>query len=259
MLEETFTELGLSEAHHRVYSSLLEFGPSSAKQLAERLDINRPTTYDYLKALMKKGLIIERFEGSKNLYQVDDPKQIARLLDERIAHLAQEKQRVETELPSLLKQAESIDPKFKFYSGQEGVRQALNQIVYSGATDSIAFWSIEDVVGLFGAENMVDLVEKRVKNNIYVRGIWSYTDNLEELNKKYNRVDQKESMREVRMAPKEMAKLSMGYWMAGHTAAFVSSQREAYGFVIRSRDFTDFLRSQFEMVWKQSTLIVKDD
>lgn len=258
MLKDTFAELDLSESCYNVFATLLEYGPSSAKQVAERLGINRQTTYDYLKPLINKGLVIERFEGAKNLFQVDDPKQITRLLDEKIEHLARERTKVASELPALMKQADSIDPKFKFYSGAEGVRQALNQIVYSGEHDSISMWSIEDVVNLLGGSEMVDIVEKRIKYDIYVRGIWSYTENLEYLNSEYNPPRGGSSIREVRMAPKSMQSLSMGYWLAGHTVAFISSKREAYGFVLRSQDFADFLRSQFEVVWQASTLIVKD-
>lgn len=257
MLEETFKELGLSDPHYLIYKSLLEYGPTSARKLAERLGINRPTTYDYLKALVQKGLIIEQFEGSKNLYQIDDPKQLARLLDDKIERLSDEKKRVEVALPALLQQADSIDPKFKFYSGQEGVRQALNQVLYSDEKESIAMWSIEEVVGLLGAQNMLDINEKRVRSKLYVRTVWSDSGNIAELNKKYNRLGQ-DSIREVRQAPNEMGDLKMGYWLAGNTVAFISTKREAYGFVIRSRDFADFLRAQFEMVWANSELIVKD-
>ncbi|MES2225449.1 MAG: helix-turn-helix domain-containing protein [Patescibacteria group bacterium] len=258
MLKDTFAELGLSESCYRVYATLLEYGPSSAKQISERLELNRPSTYDYLKALTNKGLVMERFEDAKNLFQVDDPKQVTRLLDERIEQLAVQRKQVALEIPALMKHADSVDPTFKFYTGKEGVRQALNQIVYSGETDSIAMWSIEDVVNLLGGPEMVDIVKKRVQNKVYVRGIWSYTDNLEDMNRKFNPTVAEESLREVRMAPKEMQNLSMGYWLAGNTVAFVSSKREAFGFVLRSRDFADFLRSQFEMVWQASTLIVKD-
>jgi sugar-specific transcriptional regulator TrmB len=257
MLQNAFQELGLSEIHVRIYSSLVEYGPSSARQLAERLDINRPTVYEYLKALMKKGLVMDRFEETKNLYQIDDPKQISRLLDEKMERLAKEKESLVKELPAFLKHAESIDPKFKFYSGQEGARQALNQVVYSGEKEVLVMYSIEDVTRLLGHENMLEINEKRVRNKMRARGIWTYTDKLDELNKKYNRLDGKDSMREVRMAPKEMTELKMGYWLAGNTAAFISTKREAYGFVIRSHDFADFLRAQFEMIWSVSKLIVK--
>lgn len=256
MIQKTFQELGFSETHFRVYSSLIEYGPSSARQIAERLGINRPTIYDYLKALIKRGLVMERFEETKNLYQIDDPKQITRLLDEKIASLTQEKISIEDHLPALLKNSESIDPKFKFYSGQEGARQALNQVVHSGEREVLVMYSIEDVTKLLGHENMLDLNEKRVRNKMRARGIWTYTNKVKELNEKYNRLG-KDSMREVRMAPRKMAELKMGYWLAGNTAAFISTKREAYGFVIRSRDFADFLRAQFEMIWDISKLIVK--
>ena len=257
MLQNAFQELGLSETHVRVYASLAEYGPSSARQLAERLGINRPTMYEYLKALTKKGLVMERFEEAKNLYQIDNPKQVSRLLDEKIERLAEEKKFIEKELPAFLRHAESIDPKFKLYSGQEGARQALNQVVYSGEKEVLVMYSIEDVTRLLGHENMLELNEKRVQNKMSARGIWAYTDKVNELNKKYNRLDGKDSIREVRMAPKAMAELKMGYWLAGNTAAFISTKREAYGFVIRSQDFADFLRSQFEMIWSVSKLIVK--
>ena len=80
MLKESFAELGLSEPSYQVFTTLLEYGPSSAKQISERLGINRPSTYDYLKLLINKGLVIERHEDTKNSFQVDDPKQLTATL-----------------------------------------------------------------------------------------------------------------------------------------------------------------------------------
>jgi sugar-specific transcriptional regulator TrmB len=46
MIEQLFLELGFSENVSRIYLRLLETGPSSARVLAENLDIPRPTVYE---------------------------------------------------------------------------------------------------------------------------------------------------------------------------------------------------------------------
>ena len=66
-----------------------------------------------------------------------------------------------------------------------------------------------------------------------------------------------EFKREIRVAPREVS-FSMGYWMYGNKAAFISSRKESWGFIIESAEFTEMLRTQFEVLWKLSKPIQAD-
>jgi hypothetical protein len=42
---------------------------------------------------------------------------------------------------------------------------------------------------------------------------------------------------------------SMAYAIYDDTVAFINSNREAYGFIVQSREFADLMTMQFEAVW----------
>jgi hypothetical protein len=44
----------------------------------------------------------------------------------------------------------------------------------------------------------------------------------------------------------------MGYWIYENKVAFISSTKEAFGFIVESKEFVEMLSSQFELVWKAS-------
>ena len=72
MFKKLFEDLGLSENTHRYTPTYRERGLSV--MLAEKLTIPRPSVYDNLKILIQKGLVVERYQDNKKLFQVDDLK-----------------------------------------------------------------------------------------------------------------------------------------------------------------------------------------
>ncbi len=44
----------------------------------------------------------------------------------------------------------------------------------------------------------------------------------------------------------------MSYWLYEDKVAFISSKDESFGFVIHSKDFSNLIRSQFDIIWKLS-------
>src|SRR5262249_38225379 len=48
--------------------------PTSVGKLAEGLDVTRPAVSQHLKVLLRAGLVVQRREGSRCIYQVDPPR-----------------------------------------------------------------------------------------------------------------------------------------------------------------------------------------
>ena len=61
-------------------------------------------------------------------------------------------------------------------------------------------------------------------------------------------------MRDLRFAPQGMV-WNMSYWLYADKAAFISSQKEMFGFVITSAEFVELMREQFKIIWEISKLI----
>ena len=58
----------------------------------------------------------------------------------------------------------------------------------------------------------------------------------------------KEHLRQLRIAPEKMT-WNMGHAIYDDKVAFISSKKEAFGFIVHSQDFADLMRVQFEEIW----------
>jgi sugar-specific transcriptional regulator TrmB len=250
MFNKIFEELGLSEITQRVFNELVSKGPATARQLAERVGIPRPSVYDHLKILIEKGVVTERSEEGKKVFTIDDVKNIEELLNDKIKSLESEKKKFTASLPSLLKKTSFVEPQIKFYSGKEGMKQVLNHIMMNRNIDTMLMWPMSEMMKVLGPEYLEELNEKRVKRNIFLRAVWPSDKKLD--TKKYPYLSGgEEHLRELRFAPKGMT-WNMGYWMYEDRVAFLSSEKEGFGFVVRSADFAHLMKVQFEEIWKIS-------
>lgn len=250
MFKKLFEDLGLSENTHRVYIALAENGASSARMLAENLSIPRPSVYDHLKILIKKGLVLERKENNRKFFQIDDPKNLPRLLEDKIASLQNERKELESMIPKMLNRNEAVEPKIRFFSGVDGVKQVLKDMLWYKDIETCAFWPINEMIDILGDEYFADMNRKRIRQKLSTKAIWP----------KYKKIDfekysflgvGKNFYREIRVAPQNI-KWEMGYWVYSDKVAFISSRKETFGFVIHSRDFAQMMKAQFETIWNNS-------
>ncbi|MEY8263036.1 MAG: helix-turn-helix domain-containing protein, partial [Bermanella sp.] len=65
----TLTHLGLSQREIAIYQSLLELGPSSIRDLAQKSAVNRGSTYETLKVLVSKGIVNYLPKGKRRVFQ----------------------------------------------------------------------------------------------------------------------------------------------------------------------------------------------
>jgi sugar-specific transcriptional regulator TrmB len=253
MLKKTFEKLGLSPMAHEVYTQLLEKGPCSARQISERINIPRTSVYDHLSILINKGLVTEIRSDNKRLFNVDDPKNLPKLIEESIQSLKDERDHVSHILPTLLKQSSSIEPKIRLFSGVEGVRHVLNDFKWQQNLDTMSMWPIAEMISLLGRDFFDDLNRRRIKQNISIRGIWPHGKGADIKSHPFMGSG-REFLREIREAPKNMH-WNMGYWIYGDKVAFISSKKEVFGFTIHSKEFAEVMKVQFESVWNTSKKI----
>jgi sugar-specific transcriptional regulator TrmB len=250
MFTKIFQELGLSEITQRVFNDLVANGVSTASKLAERVGIPRPSVYDHLKILIQKGLVTERSEENKKVFQIDDVRNIQELLNDKIKALEVEKKQFELSLPSLLQKVAFIEPQIKFYSGKEGMKQVMNHIMLNRNIETILFWPMSEMMKVLGPEYLKELNEKRVRRNIFIRAIWPKDKALDANEFPYLGTGE-ENLRDLRYAPDNMT-WNMGYWLYEDKVAFLSSEKEGFGFVVQSQDFSNLMKLQFEEIWKIS-------
>jgi len=250
MFTKIFEELGLSPITQRVFDELLQKGPTTARLLASRIGIPRPSVYDHLKILKENGLVMERREESRKVFCIDDVRNVQELLDSKIRELESEREKFKVSLPSLLKKTNFVEPQIKFYTGKEGVKQVMNHIMLNRNIETMLMWPMSEMMKVLGPKYLEELNEKRVKRNIFLRAIWPKDKQLD--TKKYPYLaGGEEHLRDLRFTPKGIT-WDMGYWMYEDKVAFLSSEKEGFGFVIHSQDFANLMKVQFEQIWKIS-------
>ncbi|MBI4426087.1 MAG: helix-turn-helix domain-containing protein [Candidatus Kerfeldbacteria bacterium] len=251
MDKAVFDLLGIPENATRIYERLLGSGPLSARQLAENLGLPRPSVYDHLKLLMKSGLVVERDEEHTKVFQVDDVRHLSQLLQFKIERLQQEDRRLKTVLPSMLKQSRSIEPRMKFYPGAEGVKHVLRDTLWYNGIEVVSMWPFREMVDVLGADYMANFHRRRIRLGISIRTLWPRDKAVSFKDAPYLGVGKK-FLREQRFAPEGIS-WDMGHVIYEDKVGFISSKQEAFGFTVQSREFTELMKLQFEVLWKLST------
>jgi sugar-specific transcriptional regulator TrmB len=129
----TLQELGLKEVEVKVYTALLESGPTSIRGIAAAAKVNRGTTYEALKSLAEAGLVAYTRKGERNKYRAESPEKIYDLIAEKRRTLTQ----LETEARSLVPSLMAIsrhglgEPAVRFYEDDEGIVVILRDVLHT--------------------------------------------------------------------------------------------------------------------------------
>src|SRR3989344_6015681 len=114
ILERQLERLGFSEGEAKVYLAALELGETSVARIAQKAKVERTTTYLFLEALKRRGLIVLSKQGKKTVYAAENPKKLKAEMEEKKTFL-------DTLLPELLSITNAIDqkPKVRFFESRE--------------------------------------------------------------------------------------------------------------------------------------------
>jgi len=119
-------KLGFTVNEAKVYLTLLRIGASKAGRIAIESNLERTSTYNALKNLIKEGVISYIIESNKKVFHACDPKKIVDVFYEKQKHASLLIPKL-TEIKKYEKEKENIT-KFRGYSG---IKTALNDILNS--------------------------------------------------------------------------------------------------------------------------------
>lgn len=236
--------LGLPPSSQKIYRDLLEHGESTAKMLSLKLSITRPSAYDHLDLLIKKGFIVEKKKDNKTYFAAADVRHIEHILDSTIEKLEEQKNTFTSMLPSLLKQSSGATPVVKFYEGKEGIEVMLYDTLWSKGETIYTMWPHEEIEKVLGKEFLVSFNNKRIRGKIEVCALWPKA-----MKPKSSFIwKDKDTLIKRRYAPNKLV-WSMGYTIYGDKVSFISSSKEIFGFVVQSREFAELMKLQFDVLW----------
>lgn len=246
-LDAILRDLDLPPTSSKIYRELLENGEVTARILSERLRITRPSTYDHLALLKKRGLIVEKKIDNKTYFSTSDVREIATALKEKISALSEHEKIFTTMLPSLLKQTKTEAPVIKFFEGSTGLNYLLHDVLWNKGETIYTMWPHEEMQRVIGKDALIRFNDKRIREKITVHALWPKTMKP---TKEYI-WNGKDALTKRKYAPKNMA-WSMGYTIYGDKVSFISSHKEVFGFIVQSQEFAMLMKLQFDILWSLS-------
>ncbi|MDD2785396.1 MAG: helix-turn-helix domain-containing protein [Patescibacteria group bacterium] len=127
------SEYGLSEKESSIYLAMLELGPASVQDIANKSGVNRATTYVTMEALKRHGLMSTFEKGRKTMFVAESPEHLKRLSSAELRAAQEKADRLQQSLPqfmALFNSASETKPVVRFFEGEEGLitcREMLGQ------------------------------------------------------------------------------------------------------------------------------------
>jgi len=257
-LEDILGTLGFSTEEITAYAALLEGGPMAAGALSKKLGVVRSSLYGTLKRLQDGGLVAESQHGGVKMFVAQEPEKISLLFGQKIERLRATQEAYDAILPLLRAKGSSslLKPTFQMFEGEDGMRSILKDMLLYRNMETHSFWPIKQMIDVLSPDFFRYLNKIRIKNNLHTRAIWARTECVDVAQHPYLGVGEA-FKREIRIAP-EGVDCSMGYWIYGNKVAFISSRREAFGFIIESAELVQLLLTQFNVIWSLSSALEVD-
>lgn len=251
---ELMEKIGLDERESQVYLTLLEYGPLSASLIARKTNLGRTYIYDIAEDLKEKGLISETEHQKMKTFVAEPPERLVTYLENRKSQIEKYKGQLSTILPTLvaLHQPSAVLPKIKFYEGREGIKAIYGDTLKGKHKEILQSVSVKDILESPGKTFMSKYIKRRAQLNIKAKAIHDIEGYAGDKKTGYNSVTSKEFLREVRY-PKRKVDFTAMIMIYGDKVAMMSTQKENFGFIVESREFTNTMREYFEAMWQTST------
>ena len=258
-LEQVLEALELDQLERDIYQTMLRYESVTAGELARKMGVPRSSLYGALHRLCERGLVGESLRQKIKIFVAEPPDKINLLLGKRIEQLADYQQQFRSILPELKKRskARALKPRLEMFEGAEGLQGVLKDMLLYYDLETFAFWPIKNMLEVLSPEFFRFLNKERIKNNLYTRAIWPARHGIDLKIHPYLGVGPK-FKREIRVAPAGID-FPMGYWSYGRKTAFISSQKESFGFLVESEELSLMLKVQFDTLWQISKPLKVND
>jgi sugar-specific transcriptional regulator TrmB len=117
-------KIGLTDGEVRVYTALLDLGPSSSGPIVKESHISSSKVYPILDRLIAKGLVSHIKKAGTRIFQTTSPDKILELLDKKKQEIEKQKAEIRDIIPNLVKRQKSLLQKHEatVYEGYKGVK-----------------------------------------------------------------------------------------------------------------------------------------
>ncbi len=233
--------LGLSDKEASVYIASLELGSDTVQEIAKRAEVKRANTYVIIEKLMSKGLMSSVEKGKKTLYQVEDPKQLLRLLQEQEEDIKKKEQEFKKHLPELetLFDIAEEKPKVRYFEGKDGLISVREDYFKTKNKDVLGFSAKDAEQEVFSEEEQKNALNQRTKKGIRVKLIYTSKE----------KIKNEPLLTTRRFIPKDKFPFSSSFLIYDNKVSIVSFEGKLIGVIIENKEISNTLRSIFNIAW----------
>lgn len=249
-LEKILKAFAVSELEASVFLAVLALGEASAVQVATQAELNRITTYQALKRLEERGMIVRRAYRRKKVkvFAASSYETLLEKLQDR-ARVAVEDASDFLEMKSEFARRGSVDhkkPTVEFFEGRNAIKRILSDTLVCRPTEIVSFSSPEALKVLPAAE-LETYWRQRTALKIPTRGIVPETP---EARSRFTAQKNLKELRRLKFVPLEQylfeAEIDI---YANNVAVMVMELGNEHGFILRSPSVAKNWKAVFELVW----------
>lgn len=229
-LTAALRRLDLSSPQQTVFLSLIQDGPATARVIAARTGLTRPSVYDQLKVLRQVGLVNELMRDNKTNFAATDLTHIDNLLQDKIERIERSRTSLATSLPNLVGSAQTVSPKIRFFEGSEEVKNILKDVLWNAPKHITIIWPSESMSEVFDTAYLAWFAE-RLQTHGYHLTLFATSGHPFSMSSKsaplatYHKLSKRDTP-------------AMATITYGTRTAHISSPTEAFGFIVESNEYT---------------------
>lgn len=245
-LPKLLTQFGLSKNEAIIYSSLVKLLEASAYSLSKETGLPKTSIYEILDDLIAKGLVSKSKVNGASYYSAEGAGKFLATANEKV-EIAKLIIPAVQALTSLDKSA----PAVKFYTGTEGVKKALNDVLETlKVTGSRKLYGVADQdLKDFLPQFFPSWLARREKMGVFTY-LLTHNNGLETEPEMFK----SNRLRETRLIPKEhIFSTSMDIY-PGKVAFFSSQDNTPHAVIIESEQISLTLQKFFEFMWKSAKI-----
>lgn len=236
MKQQTLMEIGMTKNEAEAYLALLELGPSTVVEIANKCKLHRPNIYDSLQKLMEKGIVSIIFKEKIKYYQASDPSMLDKLLKEKELKL----QGIMPDLYAIfnMKKTKSFA---NVYEGINAVTKILDGLLRHN--DNILVYGIPKVAPDMVRFFIMNFHKRRIEQKITMKHIYNF--NAMERIKLLNSMP----YTEAKYAPSEVESL-VATFVCGNEVTLIIWTETPKVIQIIDNEASESYRQYFNLLWK---------
>lgn len=242
--------LGLTETEVNIYLSGLAFPSIGATELSKQTSIKRPTVYHALETLMQKGLVSKKGTGSKVVFSMTPPKNIKKLVDQKIDGLEKQKTALDELIPLLEQRHGSKIEQMSVahYEGIDGIKLVVEEALYCKSRHWDIIAPRKNFFSEFDTAYSNYYLETRKRRKLTARTLW---EKGLPIKKKLNKEEIRQ--RQPRYLPKSMeGNFKSVIILFDDKVAIISSLKTLSAVLITSEEIHNTFSAMFEGLWNTS-------